>query len=289
MSNGWHWFVVIGLLVSLAAMLWLLFANRSKSSDQTTGHVWDGIEELDNPLPFWWVGMFVISIIFSLIYLAIFPGLGNIAGATGWTSAGEHDDDIAAHSERFAPLYTRLAALTPEEMQADREARQVGRRLFLNHCATCHGSTAKGAFGFPDLTDGEWIWGGDFESIRTTIEHGRTAAMPAWGAALGEDGVLAVTHRVLQLAGKEHDAKLAEAGMAHYNTICVTCHGADGKGNTALGAPDLTNDFWLYGSSIEEISFTVRNGRAGNMPAHGPIFGAEKAAIVAGYVHGLRE
>jgi len=289
MSNGWHWFVVIGTALSLVAMLWLLLANRSAPSDKTTGHEWDGIEELDNPLPLWWVGMFVASIIFAVVYLAIFPGLGNTSGATGWTSTREHDEDITVHEERFAPLYTRLAALDPQAMKADREARQVGRRLFLNHCATCHGATAKGAFGFPNLTDEEWIWGGDFASIRTSIEQGRAAQMPAWGPVLGEEGVLAVTHRVLKFAGKDHDASLAASGEAQYNSICVACHGADGKGNTLLGAPDLTNDIWLYGSSIEEIGFTLRNGRAGNMPAHAPLIGAEKAAIVAGYVHGLRE
>jgi cytochrome c oxidase cbb3-type subunit III len=289
MSNSWHWFVIIGTVLSLAVMLWLLFANRTAPGDKTTGHSWDGIEELDNPLPFWWVGMFVLSIIFAVAYLVVFPGLGNIEGIIGWSSASEHDSDRQAHTERFAPLYTRLAALTPEEMKSDREARQVGRRLFLNHCATCHGSTARGAFGFPDLTDGEWIWGGEYAAIRTTIEQGRTAQMPAWGAALGEDGVLAVTHRVLQLAGLEHDPQLAAAGMAHYNSICVACHGTDGKGNAMLGAPDLTNDIWLYGKSVEEVGFTVRNGRAGNMPAHAGILGTEKAAIVAGYVNGLRE
>ena len=289
MSNAWHWFVVIGTFASLAAVMWLLFANRTAPSDQTTGHEWDGIEELDNPLPFWWVGMFVVSTIFALVYLAIFPGLGNVEGATAWTSMREHDEDRSTHSDRFAPLYARLAALNPDEMKSDREARQVGRRLFLNHCATCHGATARGAFGFPDLTDSEWIWGGDFTTIRTTIDQGRSAQMPAWGAVLGDDGVLAVTHRVLQLAGKDHDATLAQAGAAHYDTICVACHGTDGKGNPMLGAPDLTNDLWLYGSSIEEIGFTVRNGRMGNMPAHGPIIGDEKTSIVAGYVYGLRE
>lgn len=289
MSSTWHWFVIIGTVVSLAAALWLLFANRKTSGERTTGHEWDGIEELDNPLPFWWVGMFVASTIFAVLYLIAFPGLGNVGGVLGWSSAKEHDADTAALEARFAPLYTRLAGLSPDALNEDREGRQVGRRLFINHCSTCHATTAKGAFGFPDLTDDDWIWGDDFESIRTSILNGRTAQMPAWGPALGDDGVLAVSHYVLSLGGQTHDTTLAATGKTHFDTICVACHGTEGKGNPALGAPNLTDDKWLYGGSIETLGFTIRNGRGGVMPAHEPIFGAEKAHIVAAYVYGLRE
>ncbi len=289
MSAAWHWFVIIGTLVTLAAALWLLFANRKTSGGGTTGHEWDGIEELDNPLPFWWVGMFVASTVFAILYLIAFGGLGNIPGVLDWSSAGEHGEDTAAQEERFAPLYARLAGLGADELKEDREAQQVGRRLFINHCSTCHATTAKGSFGFPDLTDEEWIWGGDFESIRATVQQGRNAQMPAWGPALGDDGVLEVSHYVLKLAGQPHDDTLAQAGGPRFGTICVACHGPDGKGNPALGAPDLTNNVWLYGRSIDALGFTIRNGRGGIMPAHDPIIGAQKAHIVAGYVYGLRE
>jgi len=289
MSTAWNWFVIIGTLVSLAATMWLLFANRKTSGGRTTGHEWDGIEELDNPLPFWWVGMFVASTIFAILYLTVFGGLGNIPGILAWSSAGEHGQDTATQQARFAPLYTRLAGMSAEELKQDREGRQVGRRLFINHCSTCHATTAKGSFGFPDLTDDEWIWGGDFESILETVRNGRNAQMPAWGPALGDDGVLEASHYVLKLSGQPHDAALALPGKTRFDTICVACHGPEGKGNPALGAADLTDNRWLYGSSIGALGFTIRNGRGGIMPAHEPIIGVEKAHIVAAYVYGLRE
>ena len=289
MSTGWHWFVTLGTLVSLAAAMWLLFANRKTSGQETTGHEWDGIKELDNPLPFWWVGLFVASTFFAIVYLAVFGGLGNTPGILGWSSADEHAENTATQQARFAPLYVRLAGMSADELKEDTEGRQVGRRLFINHCSTCHATTAKGSFGFPDLTDDEWIWGGDFETILATVRNGRNAQMPAWGPALGDDGVLEVSHYVLQLAGQPHDEALAGAGKTRFETICVACHGPEGKGNPALGAPNLTNNSWLYGSSIDALGFTIRNGRGGIMPAHEPIIGAEKSHIVAAYVYGLRE
>lgn len=288
MSSAWSWFVIIGTVVSLVAMLWLLFANRTTGGEEkTTGHSWDGIEELDSPLPMWWVWGFVITIVFAAIYLVYYPGLGNVEGVGDWSSQGQHDAEIAAHEERFAPLYDRLGALSEAELIADRSAMQVGRRLFLNNCATCHGIGATGSFGFPDLTDEEWIWGDDFNAVKATILNGRQAVMAPWGAALGDQGVSEVAAYVRSLAGLEHDAVTAEAGKARFNVFCVACHGVDGKGNPMLGAPNLTNDLWLYGSSIEEISFTVRNGRSGYMPAFNDLLSEQQVHILAGYVRSL--
>ena len=289
MSSAWSWFVIIGTLGSLFGAGLFLLSNRKTSGEETTGHEWDGIRELDNPLPFWWVGMFLLSILFALAYLVYYPGLGNIQGTGDWTSLEQWQKEVDRHDERFAPIYARLASMSPEELAGDRVAQQVGRRLFLNNCSTCHGVTAQGAFGFPNLTDAEWIWGGGFDNIKQTILGGRNAIMPPWGAALGEQGVADVTQYVLSLSGREHDAAAARRGQTQYNTLCVACHGPDGTGNTLLGAPNLTNDIWLYGRTADQISFTIRNGRNGNMPSFADVLGEDKAHILAGYVVSLSQ
>ena len=289
MSTAMSWFVIIGTLGTLVAAMALLFSNRKISGNETTGHEHDGIQEYDNPLPMWWVYMFIISTVFAVGYLIYYPCLGNVKGIGGWTELKQWQDEVDRHEARFAPIYAELAAMTPEQMAADRRASQVGRRLFINNCSTCHGVTAKGGFGFPNLTDGEWIYGRDFEAIQSTILNGRIAVMPPWGAALGDDGVNEVTEYVRQLAGLEHDTAAAELGVAKYNMFCVACHGAEGVGNEALGYPNLNNDIWLYGGEREQIAFTLRHGRNGNMPAHRDMLGEEKAKVLAGYVMTLGE
>jgi len=289
LSNPWHWFVILGTVISLVAIMWLLFANRHTSDKPTTGHVWDGIEELDTPLPMWWVGMFVASVVFTVGYLVIYPGLGNFSGVTNWSSTAQHDAEARAHEEKFAPLYQSLASLPSAELQANRTAMQVGRRLFINNCSTCHGVSAAGTFGYPDLTDQQWLWGGDVQAIKTSIMQGRAGVMPAWGPALGEQGVMQVTHHVLKLAQQPHDETLAAAGESQYMAICSSCHAADGSGNPLLGAPDLTNNIWQYGGSVEQIYFTINNGRTGIMPAHAQLLGEHKVVILANYVESLSQ
>ena len=287
MSAFWHWFVIAGTLLSLAAMLWLLLANRTAGGDNND-HEWDGITELDNPLPFWWVGMFVASIVFTLLYLAFYPGMGNFSGTGAWTSAGQHDEQSAAHEARFAPLYRELAALSAEDIIASNQGMQVGRRLFLNNCATCHGINGTGSKGFPNLTDDEWIWGGDLASVTHSIHQGRQAAMPGWVSSLGDTGVTNVAHYTLSLSGAEHDPALAAQGKAQYDLFCVACHQADGKGNALLGAPDLTNNIWLYGGTLVEVAESIAAGRSGNMPAQAVLIGPDRATILAAYVMSLQ-
>ncbi len=289
MSSAWSWFVIVGTLGSLIVFAVLLFANRRTSGGEDTGHDYDGIKELDNPLPMWWVGMFVLTIVYAIGYLVWYPGLGNVQGTAGWTSLGQWQAEVDRHDERFAPIYARLAAMSPEELASDRVAQQVGRRLFLNHCSTCHGVTAQGGFGFPNLTDGEWIWDSGFDKVKHAVLNGRNGIMPPWGAALGDQGVADVTQYTLSLAGREHDAEAAQRGQAQYNTLCVACHGADGSGNPLLGAPNLTNDIWLYGGSADEIAFTIKNGRNGNMPSFADVLDEQKAHILAGYVTSLSQ
>lgn len=287
MSSIWHWFIIIGTFGSLAIFLALLFANRRTSSDTTTGHEYDGIEEYDNPLPMWWVWMFVATIVFALAYLVWYPGLGRFDGVSDWSSRGALTEAQQAHDERFAPIYQELAQLDEGALHDTRRAQQVGRRLFINNCSTCHGVNGRGAFGFPNLADDEWIWGSEFERVKASITGGRTAAMPAWQAALGDRGVADVTQYVLRISGNEHNAQAAERGAAQYQTFCAACHGPQGKGNDTLGAPNLTNDIWLYGGTAERIAYTIRNGRNGNMPAFDEILTDEKIHVLSGYVTSL--
>lgn len=289
MTSGWSLFIIVGTLGTLFGTVWFLLANRTKevAEPKTTGHDFDGIEELDTPLPRWWVGLFLVTIVFALGYIAYYPALGAFAGLGGWTSTEQWSENVEAQQARFAPLYAKIAALPPEQLMADRQAQQIGRRLYLNNCATCHGLTAQGAFGFPDLTDGEWLWGGSLDAIETTIRQGRTGAMAPWGPALGDDGVQEVSNYVSRLAGGDYDAELADRGAARYATLCVACHGPEGKGNPVLGAPDLTNGIWLYGGSLDEIAFTIRNGRSGVMPPHLQLLGPDRTHILAAYVASL--
>jgi cytochrome c oxidase cbb3-type subunit 3 len=287
MSSIWSWFVILGTIGTLIFAAVFLLMNRTISGEETTGHDYDGIQELDNPLPFWWVGMFLITIVYAAAYLIYYPGLGNYEGIVGWTSTEQWQQEVDRHEERFAPIYEELAAMSADELANDRAAQQIGRRLFINHCSACHGVSATGSLGFPNLADTEWIWGSGFDNIKQAIVNGRNAVMPPWGAALGDEGVADVTQYTLSLAGLAHDAEAAERGRTRYAALCVACHGPEGRGNPALGAPDLTNDIWLYGRSAEEIAITIRNGRNGIMPAFGDQIGANKAHALAGYVNAL--
>jgi cytochrome c oxidase cbb3-type subunit 3 len=290
MSNSWSLFVITGTLGSLAWALWLLLSNRSKPTGEieTTGHDFDGIREYDNPLPMWWVGLFVVTIVFAAGYLVYYPGLGNFAGLSRWTSHAQWQADVTANEARVAPLLASFASMNESQLHDSHQAQQIGRRLFLNYCANCHGMSARGAFGFPNLTDDEWLWGSDFETIEATVRGGRTAAMPAWGAALGDSGTADMVQYVLSLSGAAHDAAAAQRAQPQFATLCVACHGPEGKGNPLFGAPDLTNDVWLYGGDADSIAFTVRNGRGGQMPAFAAVLGDARVELVAAYVSGLQ-
>lgn len=287
MSSAWHWFVVIGSIGSLVFLVALLLGNRKTSTEVTTGHDYDGIVEYDNPLPMWWVWMFLGTIVFAVGYLIVYPGLGNLGGISGWSSDSQLRAAELAHEERFAPLYAELAALDEGELRTSRRAQQVGRRLFINNCSTCHGVNARGAFGFPNLTDHEWIWGHGMDQVETTIRGGRQATMPAWGAALGDAGVADVTQFVLRLSGNDHDAAAAARGAERFASFCSACHGPSGTGNPAMGAPDLTNDVWLYGGEPERIAHTIRHGRNGNMPSFDGVLSEDKIRVLSGYVMSL--
>ncbi|SFX24004.1 cytochrome-c oxidase, cbb3-type subunit III [Marinospirillum alkaliphilum] len=283
MSGFWSLWISVITLGVIAFCWWLLYANRktdkvpaANGEVETTGHAADGIEEYDNPLPRWWFIMFVITIVFGLVYLALYPGLGNYKGLLGWTSTGQWQDEMARAEERYAPIFQQYAQIDIRTLASDPAAMQVADRLYQNNCAVCHGSSARGAYGFPNLTDGNWLYGGDPEVIRDSIIFGRNGLMPAWVDMLGERGVDTMTHYVLGLSGLEHDAAKAEEAAPMYQAICSACHGVDGQGSAAMGldsigAPNLTANSWMYvqpGQSVyDSVAFTLRHGRNGLMPA----------------------
>lgn len=292
MDSFWSWWVIILTSITIILVTWVLFANRTGDQNpdgDTTGHVYDGIEEYNNPLPSWWFSMFLGTIIFSVGYLIVYPGMGNFPGVFNWTQVGQHDRNVAKADEKHRDMRDRYMAMPVAEVAADPAARKMGMRMFSNNCAQCHGADAKGAYGFPNLTDSDWLYGGTPDAIKASITNGRMAVMPAWGSIIGDAGVTEVSGYVQSLSGRDIDAKVAEAGQKHFQTYCVACHATDGTGNPALGAPNLANGVWLYGGSDEQISHSVRAGRNGVMPAHKDMLGEDKIHILTAYVYGLSQ
>ncbi|RZP76513.1 cytochrome-c oxidase, cbb3-type subunit III [Vibrio vulnificus] len=318
MTTFWSlWIIVItvGTLVGCTVLLyWCAKDKMGVEEGADMGHEYDGIRELNNPLPKWWTYLFVGTFIFAAVYLTLFPGLGNFKGVLGWQSsaqtvrtveeskqaianaqsnkqlnqyAKELDDADAYFGEAFRRLAFDDNGLRPiPAIAGDDEALKVGQRLFLQNCSQCHGSDARGQKGFPNLTDTAWLYGGEPQAIVTTIMHGRIGQMPAWKDALGEQGVEEVVSYVLSLSGRKVNAREAEAGKARF-VVCAACHGTDGKGNPAVGAPDLTDKDWLFGDSRADITETVMNGRSGVMPAWKDILGEDKVQLVSAYVWSL--
>ncbi|KUJ81683.1 cytochrome-c oxidase, cbb3-type subunit III [Microbulbifer flavimaris] len=281
-------------LANLALVCWVLFANRkvavddqSEPGNQTTGHVYDGIEEYDNPLPRWWFLLFVGSLIFSAIYLVIYPGMGNFKGVSGWTSVGELENDQQKAMEKFDETFGKFAEMPVEEIAQSPQALKMGARIFANNCAVCHGADGGGNYGFPNLTDSAWLYGGSPEKILETLYKGRQGLMPPQGPIIGEEGVRNTAEYVLALNGLEHNAEMAAEGKKVFGQVCMACHGMDAKGNQALGAPNLTDNIWLYGSSREQIQHTIRGGRSNMMPAQDDKLRDDKIRLVAAYVYSL--
>ncbi len=291
MTTGWSLFVIVVTIFSIAGCLWLLrWTSKPKSATEKigggadTGHVWDeDLREYNNPLPKWWLWVFYLTVAFSVLYLVLYPGLGNIAGVKGWTQAGQYEEEKAAVEAKAAAWYAPFASMTVAQLAADPKAMSTARNLFQNNCAQCHGSDGGGARGFPNLTDRNWQWGGDADTVVATITGGRIGAMPPWGPVIGADGVRQVVAYVQTLSGGAADGALAASGKAVFETNCVACHGQDGKGNPLVGAPNLTDKTWLYGGDETTITETVTNGRNGQMPAFNERLGAERVKLLAAY------
>lgn len=290
------WSVYIAILVALsiigcAVLLW----SQSKvqvtvpkdGKVETTGHVYDGLEEFNNPMPRWWMWLFYITIVFAVIYLVLYPGFGSFSGKLGWRSAGQYQEEVKLAETEVGPMFEKYKATDLKALAADSKANAMGERLFLTYCAQCHGSDARGNKGFPNLADRDWLYGGDPATIKLSILNGRHGQMPPMGAAVGsEKDIESVAHYVLSLSGSAHDSIKATAGREKF-AVCAACHGADGKGMAAMGAPNLTDKTWLYGGSVATIMETIRLGRNNVMPAFADFLGEAKVHLLAAYVWGL--
>lgn len=293
-SEFWGWYIGAIVVGGLVWLVYLLIVNSkgklpASGDAEATGHVWDeDLQELNTPLPRWWLYMFYITIVYGVGYLILYPGLGFYQGMLGWSQTGEYEAEVAEAEATFGPLYEKFLKQDLALLAGDENAMKTGERLYVNYCSVCHGSDARGAKGFPNLRDNDWLYGGKPENIKASIMTGRSGLMPAWEAPLGgKTGVNEVANYVMKLSGRSVDDELAAAGKQKFDTFCVGCHMPGGKGNQANGAPDLTNNIWLYGGSPDAIRQSIANGRQGRMPAHGEFLGEAKVHILAAYIYNL--
>jgi cytochrome c oxidase cbb3-type subunit 3 len=288
MSNSWSWYVIVLVVVNILAMLWLLLAT-SKSNDvdddDTMGHEWDGIQELNNPLPRWWYGLFLISIIWGFAYLYLYPGLGNYEGSLGWSQTSQFEQNLQVNRGKQDAFFAKYADSDIPELATNVAAMETGQRLFLNNCATCHGSAGQGAKGFPNLSDDDWMKDSSAATIYSTIENGRDGMMPNLGINKANSAILA--QYVQSLSGAKVTDYVSEKGPALFQ-ICAACHGPDGKGNKALGAPNLTDDIWMHGATTAEIRHVIENGVQANMPKFKQLLSPSEIKLLAAYVLSLQ-
>ena len=292
-SDFWPWFinvpVVIGLISMYLLIVWMKKRPEEGSLDgEPLDHKWDEtLVELNNPMPSWWVNMFYITLIFAAVYLLLYPGLGTWKGLLGWTQAGQYESELEKAEETYGPIYAAYLEQDVIALSKDDEARKTGHRLFSTYCAICHGSDARGSRGFPNLANEDWLYGGSPEAIKTSITQGRNGVMPAWEQILGKEGVFNVAEYVLSLSDRKVNETAARLGQAKFQQLCVSCHAADGTGNQALGAPNLTDNVWLYGGSQRAVIETIANGRSGRMPKHEGFLDEAKIHLLTAYVYGL--
>jgi cytochrome c oxidase cbb3-type subunit III len=292
-SSFWSIYVAVLTVASILACALLLKVMSTRratpgAKPELHGHVWDeDLQEYNNPLPRWWMWLFYITIVFALVYLFLYPGLGSFAGYLRWSTAANHAEEMKAAAQALAPIYDKYRTQDVAAIAGDPAARAIGQRLFLNYCAQCHGSDAAGARGFPNLTDQDWLYGGDAQAIKTSIADGRNGIMPPFGQVLGAEGVSNVAHYVLTLSGFPPDNLKVANGRDLFMANCAACHGADAKGNPALGAPNLTDKIWLHGGTPERVAETISAGRQSHMPAHKTLLDEARINLLAAYVFSL--
>ena len=296
MTTFWAWFVAIGTIVFIIWATWLISWSakqgpQGKEDEDLVGHKWDGdLEEWNNPAPKWWLYLYFITIVFGVGYLIAYPGICIFEGVLGWSQEGQYEAEMEASAERYEPIYAKFAAMDFAERVADPDANKLGASLYASYCTTCHGSDARGAAGFPNLTDADWQWGSTEDAIYTSIYQGRRAVMTPWAQVLGSDeAVDNMVSYVRSLSGLEEADEAAMSAKAQFTTLCAACHTPAGTGNPMLGAPNLTDDVWLYGSSPEIIRTAIEQGRQGQMPVFGDFLGENRTKILAAYVYSLSQ
>lgn len=290
-SSGWSWYVIAITVGGLVFCIWLLLAaskTAKMSDDGTTGHVWDDdLREMNNPLPRWWLWLFIITVVFSALYLYLYPGLGSNQGSLKWSQEGQWAAEQEAAKAKLQPVFAKYVAMDADALAKDGEAMAMGQRLFINNCAQCHGSDGRGSKGFPNLADADWLWGGDMDAIKTSITNGREGVMPPMAAAVGSaEDQRNLAHYVLSLSGSAHNSIKAQLGREKFGA-CAACHGPQGKGNTALGAPNLTDKIWLHGWGEDAVMAMVSKGKHNVMPAQNRLLTPEQIHVLAAYVKQL--
>ena len=296
MPAFWHWFVAAGTILFIIWCVWLITWSAKQgpqdvADEDLVGHKWDGdLEEWNNPAPKWWLYLYFITIIWGIGLLVAFPGLGNFKGLLGWTSAGQYEAEMQYAAETYEPIYEEFAAMDFEALMGNDDAMALGKSLYASYCTTCHGSDARGAPGYPNLTDDDWQWGSGEANIVATLTKGRMAVMTPWAQVLGSDeAVTNMARYVRSLSGLEEADEAVQGMQQQFTMYCAACHTPAGTGNPVLGAPNLTDDVWLYGSSLDTVRETLIKGRNGQMPAHGEMLGMNRTKILAAYVQSLSQ
>ncbi len=293
MSSGWSIWIIVIVALHIVGYSWLLYSTskmkeENQKEGETTGHVWDDdLTEYNNPLPKWWLYMFILTIVFSVVYLILYPGMGNFKGTLNWTQEGAWAEENTVVLEKRSELFSTFINKPIPEMIKDAKAMEIGERLFANHCSSCHGSDAQGAIGFPNLADNDWLYGGEPATIVQSISAGRNGIMPPWGAALGDEGVKQVAAYVRNFSEQGQDAELVAEGQTKFGMFCVACHGADAKGNPMLGAPDLTDNIWLHSYDSGMLESVIMAGVSGKMPKHDELLDDNSIKVLAAYVYSL--
>ncbi len=281
--------IVLGSILACAVLLYI--QGKAKfTPGKTMGHVWDEtLEEYNNPMPKWWSWLFVITVIFALVYLALYPGLGSFKGVLGWSAVGQYNAERERMDATVQPMYSKYLGMDVKALAADKQAMETGKRLYLPYCMQCHGAEGRGAKGFPNLADSDWLYGGEPEHIKETLNNGRMGVMPPH-AQLGADTIKDLANYVRSLSGLPNDSVRAAKGKDAFTSAgCVGCHGMDGKGMQAIGAPNLADKVWLYGSSEATITETIVNGRQNKMPAWKEFLGDGKIQVLTAYVFSLSQ
>ena len=294
-SPFWEWFIFIPTLLGIIGLIALILWMSEKRSDskaegeeaKSMGHNWDGLEELNNPLPKWWLYLFYITIYFSVAYLVLYPGSGIYDGVLKWSSTKRYNDEVKQFDAKLAPVYKIYNAMSVIELAQNKKAMRTARRIFMNNCTACHASDAGGNRGYPNLKDNDWLWGGSPANIKQSITNGRVGNMPAWEKDIKKEGVNQVAAYVLSLAKRKADPALVASGKTIYTAKCMGCHGTTGLGNKILGAPNLTDNVWLHGRSLRSIKKSIAKGRKGEMPAHKSLLSNSKIHLITAYVYSL--
>ncbi len=294
LSTGWGWFIAVVTIANILACLWLIAwtsirRDNEPGDNESTGHVWDeDLTELNQPMPFWWLGLFVVTIVFGLMYLLAYPGLGNYSGLFNWTQQRQHETQVNRAEHQFERKFSEFSEMDIPALARQSEAVDIGRKVYQTWCTGCHGSDARGAKGYPNLADNDWLYGGEPDQILTSISNGRAGMMPPWQPMLGDDGVAAITAYLSR--PQNNSTNQVSGGKALFEQNCTACHGADGTGNILMGAPNLMDNIWLYGGDEASISESIANGRQdGRMPAHRELIGAEKRRLLTAYIYSLSQ